>query len=77
MFVLYYLHRLLNLYASETKKNVSIPEATTGGSIEKAVLKNLVIFTGKYLYWSILLIDLQGHSLSLDVPKVCLFINDR
>ena len=29
-------------------------------SIEKAVLKSFVIFTGKYLRWSFLLIDLQA-----------------
>ena len=45
--------------------------------MEKAVLKNFVIFTGKYQCWSIFLKDLQAHSLSLDVPTVCLFKNDR
>ena len=48
----------LSLYVSETKKNVSIPEAVL--KVEKAVLKNFAIFTGKHLRWSVLLIDLQA-----------------
>ena len=31
-------------------------------SIEKVVLKNFAIFTGKHLFWSLLLIDLQASS---------------
>ena len=31
----YYLHKFLKLYVSQTKKNVLIPEAATGGVLSK------------------------------------------
>ena len=47
-------------------KNVVIPEAVIRGflknyeNIEKAVLKNFAIFTGKQLRWSLFSIELQA-----------------
>ena len=36
-------------------KDVLIPEAATRGVIEKVVIKNFAIFTGKHLCWSLFL----------------------
>ena len=42
------------------KKCVNSRSSHQRCSIEKGVLKNLAIFTGKHLCWSLLLIDLRG-----------------
>ena len=42
------------------KKCLSSRSSHQRCSIEKAILKNFAIFTGKHLCWSLLLIDLQA-----------------
>ena len=52
-----YLHQLLKLYMSQTKISMNSRSSHQRCSIEKAVLRNFSIFSGKHLCWSLFLIQ--------------------
>ena len=52
-----YLHQLLKLYMSQTKISINSRSSHQRCSIEKAVLRNFSIFSGKHLCWSLFLIQ--------------------
>ena len=55
-----YLHKFWKLHISKQKKSLHSRTSHQRCSIEKAVLKNFSIFTGKHLCWSFFLIQLQA-----------------
>ena len=57
MFVSYNFHEFLRLHISQTKKCLNSRNGHHRGSVEKAVLKNFALFTGKHL--SLFLIEWQ------------------
>ena len=79
MFVTCYLHNILNLYLSQTeKKCLSSRSSHQMCSIEEAVLKIFVILSGKYLCWSLPLIDLQLQDLQFIKKRLqqgCFLVN--